>query len=188
MSDPSAADRAPDLDQLFAACQDRLRRRIRLMMGDGADRVGESGDFLGNVYLRLRRDVPPAAVRDERHFLNFATRVARNLIVDQVRRPRVARFDSLSSSFGRAELADVSARTPSMAADAAEAGVRVLEVLEEMEPDHRAVIELRDFEGLSFKEIADRMARTENAVQILHRRALIRLGGEMRRRGGAPSR
>jgi RNA polymerase sigma factor (sigma-70 family) len=44
-----------------------------------------------------------------------------------------------------------------------------------MPDDRRRVIELRDLDGLSYREIGATLGRTENAVQILHARALAEL-------------
>ena len=50
--------------------------------------------------------------------------------------------------------------------------------------DQRTVIELRDFDGLRFREIGERLGRTENAVQLLHSRAMMRLATTMKKGRG----
>ncbi len=148
-------------------CQDRLLVRIRWMMGEPARRIAESQDFLGDVVARLLGELAAVEIRDDDHFLALATRMARHLIIDRVRRPRVRAFESFSQS--------VLLVAPTEANHGEELE-RVFTALEQMEPDHQRVIELRGFEQLSFREIGARMARSERAAQMLHARAMLRLG------------
>ena len=166
------------VEQLLLSCQDRLLARIRWMMGDQARRLAESEDFLGEVMARILTEADSLRWRDADHFLALATRIARNLIVDRVRRPRVQRFDSFSQSLCSGNIAD--GPSPSQAAGAGEDIERILTMLDSLSPDHQRVIELRDFEGLAFREIGEQMERTESAVQLLHARAMIQLGRALR--------
>lgn len=52
---------------------------------------------------------------------------------------------------------------------------KVRDCLDELSPDDQIVIRLRQFEQLSFRDIADRMNRSETAVTKLWFRALVRL-------------
>ena len=136
------------------------------------------GALAGAVrFAGLVADVHHAAGNafDEAHFLALASRIARNLIVDRVRRPRVKRFESFTANLSAGQLAD-SDRTPSQAAEGVEAIERMLEALESLSEDHQKVIELRHFEDLPFKAIGEQMGRTESAVQVLHARAVTKLG------------
>jgi RNA polymerase sigma-70 factor (ECF subfamily) len=59
-----------------------------------------------------------------------------------------------------------------------------LELLEQaiqrLSEDHRDVILLMKIDGLSAKEVAEQMGRTENAVHLLLSRALKRLAEELK--------
>jgi RNA polymerase sigma-70 factor (ECF subfamily) len=168
------------LGELIERCAPRLLARIRWMLGRDARRDAESGDFEDLVWTKILEDAAALTWTSEQQFLNLATRIARNTIVSHVRRPRVQRFDSFSTSWQVDDPADPNG-TPSAAAARDDELGRMLDTLESLPPDDRLAIELRDFEGLSFREIAERMNRTENAVQLLHTRALARLGRRLRR-------
>ncbi|MCA8952132.1 MAG: sigma-70 family RNA polymerase sigma factor, partial [Planctomycetes bacterium] len=71
--------------------------------------------------------------------------------------------------------------TPSVDAARGEDIERLLEALEQLREDDQRVIELRDFEELSFRAIGERLGRSEAAVQMLHARAVTRLGQALRR-------
>ncbi len=160
--------------QLLAQCQDRLLARIRWMMGAQARRLAESQDFLGEVTARILAKADSLHWHDADHFLALASRIARNLIVDQVRRPRVRRFESFTQSLAARDVAD--GETPSRVAAEGENIENVLAALERLSADDQRVIELRDFEDLPFKTIGERTGRTVAAAQIQHARAIIKLG------------
>lgn len=52
--------------------------------------------------------------------------------------------------------------------------------MERLSDDHREVILLMKIEGLSAREVGDKMGRTENAVHLLLSRALKRLAEELK--------
>ncbi len=64
--------------------------------------------------------------------------------------------------------------TPSSDAIREEQNARVRQALNSLAPDDSTVIQLRTFEGLPFKEISRRMARSEEAVSQLWYRAVLR--------------
>lgn len=168
------------VEQLLVHHRDRLQARIRWMMGAQARRAGDSGDFLGELSQRILEDAASLEWRDSEHFLALATRMARNLIVDRVRRPRVRRFESFTARLCLGDVPEPNADTPSQAAVAGEDVERVLAALEQLPEEHQQVIELRHFEGLGFSGIGERMGRSENAVQLLHARAITALGRRLR--------
>ena len=164
---------------LFERCRARLLHRIELMLGPKSRRVGTSEDFLQATWIRILQTqrVPT----DELHCLRLATRVARNLIVDQARRHHAQRFDSLGSAIVHGFGAASSVASPLRRVLRDENRELVLEAIESLGEAHRIVIELRDFEEQSFAEIGSQMQSSENAAQLLHARAMIKLGAALRR-------
>jgi RNA polymerase sigma-70 factor (ECF subfamily) len=159
---------------LLARCHPRLLRRIRLMMGDQARRVAESVDFVQDVLIEAIEAVDPSKVRDEQHLLRWMTAVARNKVRDSARRRRERVFESLSISTIRGP--ERTGASPPSRAERQEYMELLADALEQLTPDHRRVIELRDLEGLRFHQIAEAMGRSEDAVQTLHMRAMMSLG------------
>ncbi len=64
--------------------------------------------------------------------------------------------------------------TPSSATLKSERLEKFHEILEQLPPDYAAVIRLRSFDGLSFREIGERLGRTEDAASQLWYRALLK--------------
>jgi RNA polymerase sigma-70 factor (ECF subfamily) len=158
-----------------------LLERIRVMMGAQARGAADSNDFLQDLFIEVVRDFENLERCDERSFLRWATCIARNNIRDSLRRRRERAIGDFASSIDWRPADGAEGRTPPPDAAAHQEQVdRLVDALAEVPEDYRLVIELRHFESLSFAEVGRRMARSENAVQILHHRALIRLGGLLR--------
>jgi RNA polymerase sigma-70 factor (ECF subfamily) len=85
----------------------------------------------------------------------------------------VRELDSSSDVLENGLVADGS--TPSEQAARREQALLLAAALEKLPADYREVILLRQMDGLSFADVAARMARTEDSVQKLWVRALDRL-------------
>src|SRR5262245_55762257 len=162
--------------QVVTRLQARLLARIRLMMGPAARECLESGDVLHDVFAEALRNLREGDLRDERVFLRWVTAVARNHIVDEIRRHRESSLEALSSEL-------IAVGEPSIAAQltSEEARQGLVEALEELDPIRQRAVELRALEGWSWKEVAEELGRTEEAVRKLYNRALLELGQHLGR-------
>jgi RNA polymerase sigma-70 factor (ECF subfamily) len=112
-------------------------------------------------------------------------RTLMNNLVDELRRLRAdkrdlarerplhAAIDESSSRIGAWLIADQS--SPSQQAMRTEQAARVAEAIAALPEDHRRVVELHHFGGLSLAEIGMELGRTKGAVAGLLHRALARL-------------
>ena len=163
----------------FAELVDRYREpllaRIRLMLGEEARRRANSVDFLHGAFAELLAEGRTGDLRDETQVLRRVTAIARNNVRDAVRRPRERAFQSLSLSVSglRPGTDDAS---PSHEVARREQALALVEALERLSEDHRAVIELRDLEGLDFAAFGEELGRGSDAAQMLHTRAMVKLG------------
>ncbi len=73
--------------------------------------------------------------------------------------------------------------SPSQQAARQEQEVLLADVLARLPDDYREIIVLRNLEGLSHEEVAERMQRSPGAVRMLWVRALARLRAELGERG-----
>jgi len=164
------------LGQLIDRYRDRLLARIRLMMGDQARRVADSGDFLQGMFVQVIQGLDRFEAQGDQAFLRWATQIARNNIRDGVRKKRESAFHSFSNS-GIVEPAQPDdQRSPRSELVLREESFQLAEALESLPPDDCRIIELRDIEGLSYRDIAEQMDKpTEAAAQMHHARAISRL-------------
>lgn len=164
---------APDLDERLRAIEPHLLLFAASRMGRTLERTTEPSDVVQEVYLRLIASQLPAFVEGDRDLRRLARTVCEHVLIDLVRARRAAKRDSSA--------APAASRWPTRVDGAA--GPRTLAQIRETErdwvcafrsltPEHRRVLRLREFEGLSARETATRMGRGESAVHSLFRRAL----------------
>lgn len=163
----------------LAALEKRLLARIRRMMGPEAREGVESGDVLQSVYADTLEWLGSGGVEADR-LLPWMTEVARNKIIDEVRRRREGPM-----SIPPGEVAGGPAPSPATWLGEAEEEQILLAALGRLEPDRRSVVALRCEEGSSWDEIGRTLGRSEGAARKLYHRALLELGStlDLRRLG-----
>lgn len=107
--------------------------------------------------------------KGESSFYTWLYRIAVNLAIDHRRKDRRQALTSLSekSPAGvelEANLPDTEDRDPYQLARAHEIGDRVTQAIDELTPDHKAVILLREVEGLSYEDISRVMQCSKGTV------------------------
>jgi len=157
-------------------------RRLRLLVAHLAGRAVrarvEPEDLVQEVYLRALSapEAWPAPEPGDAALGRWLARVARHVVVDAARAIRAAKRDAPTGRLAPSAWSRVgpAARVPGprTLAQAAEGERRLLAAYERLAPEHRRVIGLRQFRGLSAREAAARMGRSEPAVHSLYRRAL----------------
>lgn len=155
--DREAADRAYTLlyAELRRLAHSRLRREGDLTALDTTALVHES-------YLRLQGAAAPA-FPDRHHFLSYASRVMRSVVVDLVRARRADRRGG-----GESPLTLSTTLAHDLPGGGEDEVLRVHEALAELAAvDERlaGVVEMRYFGGLSEAEIAAALGVTERTVQ-----------------------
>jgi RNA polymerase sigma factor (TIGR02999 family) len=156
LGDQAALHRVFDAtyQELREMARKRLRTNTRGMLLDTTSLVHESFlRFAGNGNLRIE---------DRQHFLKYASRTMRSVVVDHVRERMAERRGggavhiTLNTQFG------------SQDADGAEEILRVHEALEELAAlDGRMaqVVEMRYFAGMTETEIAEALGITDRTVR-----------------------
>jgi RNA polymerase sigma factor (TIGR02999 family) len=152
--DPEAAE------ALFAATYPELRRlaRARLRRG-GRGTLLDTTSLVHEWYLRFA-SARPVRIEDRAHFMRYAGRAMRSVIVDFARRRNAGRRGGAHDH--------VTLRTDDGARLGEAEILRVHEALGELEKlDARmaAVVEMRYFGGMNETEIAEALAVTERTVR-----------------------
>ena len=146
-------------------------------------------DVVQETFLEAHRDFPQFRGQTEREFLawlrkilanNLARLVERHILAEKRAVQREVSLEGMGAAIERstarldAVLAD-GAASPSTSASRREYAVILADQLTDMRPEYRDVIVLRHLEGLPFKEVAEKMDRTEGAARMLWLRAINRL-------------
>ncbi len=154
--DSQAADRVVALlyDELRRLAGSRLRRSGEMTLLDTTSLVHEA-------YLRLQR-AGELDFADRKHFLAYAAKVMRSIVIDAVRSRQADRHG------GQALHVTLNTAIGDAVATGEDEVLRIHEALQELSGvDERLgqVVEMRYFGGLSESEIADCLGLTERTVQ-----------------------
>jgi RNA polymerase sigma-70 factor (ECF subfamily) len=143
-------------------------------------------DLVQETLIRAHEKFPLFRGASEPELTRWLRRILNRLAIDQMRRINSNR--RRSHRWAR-QLDDagvvcegtipgrlaISWSTPSGKAQRRELAVLVAHALEQLPPDYRNVILLRQFDGLSLSETANRLGRTNDSVEKLWARGLVAL-------------
>jgi len=176
-------DDAEAFARLMTRWEAPIRELCRRMTGDvhrGEDLTQEA---FARVYAR-RKDYQPTG-----KFSTWLWRIALNLCYDELRRLKRRSETSLDGAAeldGDAgmDLPDAEAVGPDGALVAQETGDEVRRALQRLSEAHRAVLVLRHYEDLKFREIAEVLGVPEGTVKSRMSEALTQMGRHLARSGG----
>lgn len=128
----------------------------------------EATDIAQEAFLRVYRSLGRFDI--EKRFYTWLYQIVANLSIDHLRRKGVAKSVSLEA------LGDMAGghSVPGDSVETSELRQRVRDTIDRLGPMYRAVVTLRDIEGLSCKEIARIVGTTHATVRWrLHRARII---------------
>ena len=148
--------------QAFRELYDRYHRQVLSvavgLTGNGDDAM----DVVQETFVRAHRNL--GSFLGESSFYTWLYRIAINVGIDfrrrQSRRAEVLQADPVDESAGDAD------RTPEprIEMERRELGGRILAAIDELTPEHKAAIILREIEGLSYEDISKVMQCTKGTV------------------------
>jgi len=170
--------------ELFAASRSYMGLVARAQVESWLRVKVDASDVVQQTLLEAHRDFERFHGESEKEWLGWLRRILAHNVADYVRqyrgtaKRRVGREIPLrepdDSAWGAPEPAAPVA-TPSQEFLQVDAELRVSIALEQLQPDYREVIMLRNLQRLPFNEVAERMGRSRAAVQMLWMRAIQRL-------------
>jgi RNA polymerase sigma-70 factor (ECF subfamily) len=167
--------------EVFSVLVERYQKRAFWVAYNLLGNAEESQDVTQDAFVRAFRSL--GRFDPQRKFYTWFYRIVANLAIDRLRRKSVARAVALE------DLGDSIAggSDPGEPLEQGETRRLVRETLDSLPPKFKAVIVLRDIEGLSCKEIAPVLGTTHATVRWrLHRaRQMFREKWERRERGGS---
>jgi len=164
------------LDERYARCAGKLLPLIRLRMGPSLRAELESRDVLQAVLLKAFQRIGQFEGSRTGSLMAWMARIAENEIRDRVDYQHRHRRDAARRA-PIEEAADLPAPVRSALTQAIlnEESRRVERAIESMTAGQRDVILLRQFEELTFPEIAARLDKTEDACRMMFARAMAAL-------------
>jgi RNA polymerase sigma-70 factor, ECF subfamily len=148
--------------QGFRELFDRYHRQVLAiavgMTGNGDDAM----DVVQETFVRAHKNL--GSFLGESSFYTWLYRIAVNVGIDfrrrQSRRPEVVQVEPIDESAGDGE----HAVDPRAEVERRELGARILKGIDELTPEHKAAIILREIEGLSYEEISKVMQCSKGTV------------------------
>ena len=142
-------------EELVARHRDKVYARAFSMMRNEEEALDLSQDAWVKGWQRL------AQFQGDSSFVTWMTRIVINLCLDQLRRLKRKRADSLEAieeeSGGIERQMPVTQVNPTEGLERAELRVRIDRALNQLSAEHRTVLVLHEFEQMEYKEIAKRM-------------------------------
>lgn len=161
-----------DLETRLRAIEPRLLLFAASRMGTALARRAEPADVVQETYLRLIAGELPAYEPGDLQLLRLARTICRHVLVDLARMLRAAKRDGASGSPSAFPTRVDGALGPRTLAQIRETERDWIQAFRMLSPEHRRVLRLREFEGLSARDTAAQMGCSETAVHSLFRRAL----------------
>jgi RNA polymerase sigma-70 factor (ECF subfamily) len=174
------------LGRLYGAHAERIRRIVRLRMGPELRSKLESMDLVQDVLMSALRDLDRFTYTSEGDFVRWLSRIAENALRHHIDRLHAEKRDirkevrledyrptTRDGFVGTA--GPIDATTPSVIMSRKEDLDKLERAMDALKPEHREVILLTKIEGLSYKEVGDRLQKSVEAVGMLLSRAMVAL-------------
>ncbi len=149
-------------EELVRRYQRQVANVIYLILGSRND----VDDLTQEVFLRVYRSLSRVEVTTS--LFSWIYRIAVNMAIDELRRRKIRRtlsLDFFSEAVLEREKKTDDTSGPSAQVLSDEQKEKVLDAIRKLTPAHRAALVLREYEGLSYREIAETLNITEQAVK-----------------------
>jgi RNA polymerase sigma-70 factor (ECF subfamily) len=175
----------PALELLCSAYGERVRRIIRLRMGAEIRPRLDSMDLVQDALVSALEGLKDFTYKNEGDFLRWLAEITQNKFHDNFDKiytnkcdiRKEVRLENYGPSTGSfvGNPGPIQATTPSVIMSKKEDLDKLEKAIDQLKPDYREVIVLAKIEGLSYKEIADKLGKTIDSVAHLLSRAMLAL-------------
>jgi RNA polymerase sigma-70 factor (ECF subfamily) len=146
----------------------------------------ESMDLVQDTLMCALRDLGDFTYRDEGDFLRWLSRIVENRLRDNVDKlhadkrdiRKEVRLDNQEQTTGSGLVrtaGPIDVTTPSVIMSRKEEMDKLEKAIDALKPEYREVIVLKRLEGLSYKEIGERLGKSADAIGMLLSRAMVSL-------------
>jgi RNA polymerase sigma-70 factor (ECF subfamily) len=172
------------LGQLCKVYGERVRRIVRLRMGKELRPKLDSMDLVQDALVSALEGIGSFTYSNEGDFLRWLSKIAENALRDNLDKlytdKRNIRKEVQPDSFRRTTgtgffgtTGPIDATTPSVIMSRKEDLDKLEKAIDELKPEYRQVVILTKIEGLSYKEIGQKLDKSPDAVGMLLSRAMV---------------
>jgi len=174
------------ISQLWTVYGARVHWIMRLRMGMELRSKLESMDLAQDALLSALGDLENFTYKNEGDFLRWISTIAENRLRDNLdklhadkrdirKEIRIGRPGANTVSKSAVSFTPIEATTPSVIMSRKEELDKLEKAIDKLKPEYKQVIVLSKIDGLSYKEIADKLGKTSEAVRKLISRAMAAL-------------
>ena len=174
------------LDQLCRVYSERVRWMVRLRMNKELRSKLESMDLAQDVLIHALRGLGDFTYKNEGDFIRWLSKIAQNALRDNLDKLHADKrnvrkelpldgYRSTANSRFVGSPGPIDITTPSMIMSRREELAKLEKAIDMVKPEYREVIVLTKIEGLSYREIGDRLSKSDDAVRMLLSRAMASL-------------
>ena len=176
----------PALGQLCRIYGERVRRIIRLRMGNEIRPRLDSMDLVQDALVSAMGGLKDFTYKNEGDFLRWLARITQNELRDNLDKiytdkrdiRKEVRLENHGPTTGGGFVGTpgpIAHTTPSVIMSKKEDLDKLEKAIDQLKPDYRKVIVLAKIDGLTYKEIADRLGKSIDSVGHLLSRAMVAL-------------
>lgn len=170
------------IDALLHRYEERLSVMAQRSLGRELRARLHVSDIVQSAAIDIVRDIESFRGEDERSFLAWAARILENKVRGKGRYFGARRRDADVQALEELEATPPAAvRTPSSEVGGAEEMERVAAAMQRLPDDYRTALLLRGVDGMSAREIGEKLERSEQATRMLIHRARAALAAELAR-------
>lgn len=174
------------LEQLCSIYGERVRRIIRLRMGSKIRPRLDSMDLVQDALVSALGGFGDFTYKNEGDFLRWLSRITQNKLRDNLDKiytdkrdiRKEVRHQNNPPTTGGGFVGSpepIAHTTPSVIMSKKEDLDKLEKAIDQLKPDYREVIVLAKIDGLSYKEIADKLGKSIDSVGHLLSRAMVAL-------------
>lgn len=173
------------LNQLCRVYSERVRWMVRLRMNKDLRSKLESMDLAQDVLINALHGLGDFTYKNEGDFIRWLSKIAENALRDNLDKLHADKrnvrkelpLDGHRSTTSRfvGNPGPIDTTTPSMIMSKSEDLAKLEKAIDELKPEYREVVILTKIEGLSYREIGDKLSKSADAVRMLVSRAMASL-------------
>jgi RNA polymerase sigma-70 factor (ECF subfamily) len=174
------------LDRLCRVYGEHVRRIIRLRLNRELRVKLDSMDLVQDALINALQGLEDFKYENEGDFLRWLSRIAQNALGHHLeklhadkrdirREVRLNEHESTTGGQLAGPAGTAKVTTPSMIMSRKEELDKLEKAIDELKPEHKEVVVLAKVEGLSYKEIGERLGKSADAIGMLLSRAMVAL-------------
>ena len=174
------------LNQLYRVYMERVRWMLRLRMSKELRSKLESMDLVQDTFIHALNGLDDFTYKNEGDFLRWLSKIAENELRGSLKKlhadKRDIRKEVQLDNYGLTTTGGVvgtpgpiQATTPSVIMSRKEDLDKLEKAIDDLKPEYKKVIVLAKIDGLSYKEIGERLGKSVDAVGMLLSRAIVAL-------------